>query len=92
MYGWDDESSEALFIRADSCEGARSWGREVAESFTSSLFRAGGWRREIPSWKESGFAHWVEEDPEAVFSSDVLKAIPEVREGEMPTFSEGRIV
>lgn len=92
IQGWDDESSEAFFIEASSHDEALSWGCKVAESFTRSLFRAAGWDREIPSWEDSGFAYWIEKDPEAVFSSDALVAVPEVEHGVMPNFSEGRIV
>lgn len=81
-------------MEANSREEALSWGREVAESFTRVLFQAAGWDddQEIPSWKESGFACWIEDDPETALSSDILKAIPEVRVGEMPLFSEGKIL
>lgn len=91
-HGWDDESSEGFFIEASSREGALAWGCEVAESLTHYLFQASGWNRKIPSWKESGFAYWIEQNPEAVLTSDVLKAFPEVREGDMPAFPERNIV
>jgi hypothetical protein len=85
-HGWDDESSEAFFVESDSREDALSWGCEVAESFTRSLFESAG-SGEIPSWAEADFAYWIEEDPEAVLSSQALERIPIVRSGEMPTFS-----
>lgn len=86
-HGWDDESSSAFFVIADSPEAALAWGTEVAEAFAHHLFRAAAWAGPIPSWKEARFAHWIEESPERVFSFDVLEHLPVVRAGELPDFN-----
>jgi len=87
-HGWDDESSEAFFIEAESYEVALAWGCEVAESLTRSLFEIADWGKEVPSWKESGFAYWIEDDPDSALSSQALERLPVVRAGEMPSLSQ----
>jgi hypothetical protein len=86
-HGWDDESSSCVFVSAQSRDDALAWGREVAEAFVRSLFEGSGWSAAIPSWKTSGFAHWLEESPESEFTPDQLQSVPVVRLGEFPDFA-----
>jgi hypothetical protein len=58
--GWDDESSEALWIDAPSAEEALSWGRSVAERFVQKLFEIAN--AEGYSWQARGFANWIEDE------------------------------
>ncbi|MCP4545393.1 MAG: hypothetical protein GY835_02865 [bacterium] len=87
-HGWDDESSYAFFVVADTSESALSWGREISEAFIEYLFASANWQYEIPSWKTARFAHWIEEFPEAVFSLEDLNKLPVVGDGQIPDFSE----
>lgn len=83
--GWDDESSESVFIEAETVDAAESWGCEIAEAFCRRLFELASWTDDIPSWKEARFAYWIEIDATAL-PSDYLQKIPVVREGEFPDF------
>lgn len=87
IHGWDDESSEAFFVVADTQEAALAWGRDVAELFCQKEFEAAGWCGEIPSWKAAKFAFWIEAKPECVFPADILRDLPEVSASTMPDFS-----
>lgn len=84
--GWDDESSAAIFINAQTKELAENWGREIAEVFCERLFRLSSWPDAIPSWKAANFAHWIEEDL-ANLPSDYIQTIPLVPYGDFPDFS-----
>ena len=83
-HGWDDESSSAVFVKADSREEALRWGEVVAEHFVSMIFAKDNSMQSAPSWKDSGFAYWIEEFPESVYSLDRLGQIPAVEHGELP--------
>lgn len=80
-HGWDDESSLAVFIEADSEVAALAWGSEIAEHYVKSLYLAEGRGGDVRSWKEGNFAHWIEEVPDTEFSDQQLKALPVVRVG-----------
>lgn len=73
--GWDDENSYGLTIEADSEEAAIRWGREVAERFIKLLYRD-----EAMSWKQLGFADWIEAPPIDPWE------MPVVKEGEFPDY------
>jgi len=87
-HGWDDESSAALWILADSSERALEWGDAVAEKFTEDLFAKDGGFQVVPSWKSAGFASWIEENPAGDFSDSDLAKIPTVKLGVHPRFSD----
>lgn len=85
-HGWDDESSEAFFVRAESSDTAESWGREIAERFCNQLFvKDEEWSGQIPSWKESKFAFWIESDTGSL-SKEYLEQILTIDFGEVPDF------
>ena len=85
-HGWDDESSEAFFVRAESSKDAESWGCEVAERFCNELFeRSEDWTGKIPSWKESGFAFWIESNTTS-FPKEYLDRLPVINFGEFPEY------
>lgn len=86
-HGWDDESSSAFVVEAESPEAALAWGKEVAEAFSLSLFRAESRAVDTPSWKEAQFAHWIEESDKESFPAAQLEKLPIVRVGELPDFS-----
>ncbi|MGH7322575.1 MAG: hypothetical protein ACRELA_23535 [Candidatus Rokuibacteriota bacterium] len=75
----DDEDSAAIFIEAPSLEAALAWGRAISEQFFILL-------HDDPSlsWTEFGYAHWIEEEPEARFGAEALATVPTVRMGEYP--------
>lgn len=85
-HGWDDESSSSIFVEADSPETALAWGESVAEHFVQELFVAAGRAENMPGWRASRFASWIEDLPRKSFSSDQLEKIPVVRVGEFPDF------
>jgi hypothetical protein len=83
-HGWEDESSSAFLVEADSPEAALAWGAEVAEAFVQALFAADGRAVGALSWKEARFAHWLEDSPEDAFPPEHLRKLPVVRVGELP--------
>jgi hypothetical protein len=82
-YGSDFESSSAFWVEADSADDALAWGREVSEALVRELFMRSGWVSEIPSWKASAFAHWIEEPPSDDFTADDLARRLVVKYGQM---------
>ncbi|HEV3073461.1 MAG TPA: hypothetical protein VHB47_03495 [Thermoanaerobaculia bacterium] len=85
-HGWDDESSMALLIVADSSEQALEWGRKLSEEFVERLFSASGWTSHVPGWRASRFAHWIEAAPEIV--SAVEGSVPTIEYGRYLDFGE----
>ena len=88
-HGWDDESSGAFFVHAESEQSALDWGNAVADAFVARQFELAGWTAP-PSWKQAQFANWIEENPEEVFSGADLGALPRVEVGEMPSLDGWR--
>jgi hypothetical protein len=84
-HGTDFESSDAFWVAAENEEEALTWGCEVSERMVHDLFVRSGWNEEdIPSWKETGYAHWIEDPPGPEFT-DKLSAGPlVVEQGKMP--------
>jgi hypothetical protein len=82
--GWDHEDSFAFHVVAADSERALRWAREVTEALVHSLYASRDWEGEIPSWKEDGYAHWIEVSSDQ-FPHDVLNALSEIADGEMPT-------
>jgi hypothetical protein len=59
---WDlGESSEMVFVRAETPDEAERLGQKVAEAFVRASFGEQSY-----SWRETGFASWIEDDPEVV--------------------------
>lgn len=85
-HGWDDESSSAVFVEADSAEAALLWGETIAEHFMQALFAATEQTSGAPSWKASNFACWIEDSPDKSFTPEQLGRIPVVKVGEFPHF------
>lgn len=85
-HGWDDESSSAFLVQAQSVEEALAWGDKVANAFVAWLFARDG---KVPptSWSEAEYASWIEEEPAAVFSPESLQELPVVACGQMPDFT-----
>jgi hypothetical protein len=88
-HGWDDESSSAFVVRAESSADALHWGQKVADAFVAQLFAESG-RVQSTTWSDANFANWIEENPSAVFSDAELAALPVVAFGEMPDVSSWR--
>jgi hypothetical protein len=84
-HGTDFESSSAFWVEAESADEALRWGREVSEALVRESFIRSGWSGAIPSWKEDGYAHWIEESPGSEFTADFLDTLPEVKQGEIPS-------
>jgi hypothetical protein len=57
--GTDYESSGAVRIIAADEKQALSWGREIAERFVATIYRD-----PTVSWKQLGYAAWIEEHPD----------------------------
>lgn len=84
-HGTDFESSSAFWVEAESADDALRWGREVSDAMVHEYFLRSGWTRDIPNWKEEGFAHWIEDNPLPEFTPEYLSNLLVVRQGEMPT-------
>lgn len=82
--GWDDESSSAFWVEADTADEALAWGRDVTEAMVRELFSRSGWRGDVPSWKEAGYAQWIEKTPADDFTADDLASLLVINQGEMP--------
>jgi hypothetical protein len=76
-HGWDDESSSAFLVAADSEAAALARGIELAESALTQLFTSEGWE-DPPSWTEANFAHWIEPTPSERFTDEQLSKVPVV--------------
>jgi len=72
-HGWDDEDSMTVCILAESEGQALSWGREVAERHVNELFRRSG--ISDFSWKQHGYAHWIEHEASRVVSGTRLPVL-----------------
>jgi len=84
-HGWDGESSDAFWVIADNEQEALAWGREVSEAMVREFFKRSGWEEKaIPSWKEAGYANWVEDPPSPEFTNDLLASLLVVEQGKMP--------
>lgn len=78
LWGSDLEDSECVWIDALDEASALAWGREVAKAFVATRWP------ELPSWKDSHFAHWIEHnDTEALKWAEASQA-PNCRAGEFP--------
>jgi len=87
-HGWDDESSGAFFVLAESEENALAWGNEIANAFVAHLFKLAKCPHP-PSWEEAQFASWIKKDPDAAaFPSETQSALPQAIASEMPDFAE----
>lgn len=80
--GWDDESSGCFYIRAATSKEALVWGREVVNKIVEEEFVKHGLLN-VPDWKSSDFAHWIEED--SVLSECEIGNFPVINIGEFPT-------
>jgi hypothetical protein len=79
----DFESSTGIFISAPTKEEALRWGEVIA----GELFRRLN-PKEPKSWKESGHAVWIEENPATGSWKHCLGFFQHVRVGQMPDFAE----
>ena len=85
QHGWDDESSGAFFVLADSTEDALASGAAIADAYVKHLFDEAE-ATQPQSWKEAQFASWIETDPEVISSIETQNRLPRVKVGEMPDF------
>lgn len=78
---WDYESTEGLWITADSPAEAIAWGNRVAEAFHRHV-------NDLPNadWA-SAYRCWIEESP-STFLPSYLDFCQRVHVGEMPLFEE----
>jgi len=74
-----EESSQGIFIEAESPEQALAWGREISETYVQRLYSP-----EPISWKTQGFAHWVESAPKKDYPESILQRLPVVAYGSYP--------
>jgi hypothetical protein len=77
--GTDYESSTGIWIISESDEDAMQWGRTIAERLIGFLFDQA--QVEAYSWADASFAHWIEQEPDALSAASYL---PVVSAGEMP--------
>jgi len=76
-----EESSEAIFIEAESAEQALAWGREISEKYVRQLFG-----NQPVDWKSMNFAHWVESEPLKEYPVSILEKLNVVACGDYPDF------
>ena len=76
-----EESSEAVFIHAQSQDQALAWGREISDKYIRQLFGDG-----LVDWKSMNFAHWVESEPQREYPAAILEKLPVVAYGSFPDF------
>jgi len=62
-HGTDFESSNAVWVAATSKQEALEIGTRYAEKWVADLFVAEG-ITDYEGWLQSGFAHWIEDEPE----------------------------
>jgi hypothetical protein len=78
--GTDFESSNAIWVWADSEEDALQKGRDYANQFVRRLYQedqqAG--KTDLPNWVEDGFAHWISRNPIKEFSGVALDTLDEI--------------
>lgn len=74
-FGYGDEDSAAVLIRAADASQALAWGNQVAEAFLTKMYEP-----DEVSWKARGYSSWVEPCNED--ESD----LPCIGVGEFPTF------
>ena len=79
--GTDFESSGHIRIIATDEEEALDWGRKISERFVKYIHGD-----DQISWKDDGFASWIEHDPDA-YVGDQWEKLPKVKVGEYPDFS-----
>ena len=77
-----DESSQAVFIEADSGDQALEWGREISDKYVRQLFGA-----QPMDWKAMNFVHWVESEPQLEYPAVILEKLPVVSYGNFPDFT-----
>jgi hypothetical protein len=75
-----EESSEALFIEAESPEQALAWGREISDNFVRRLFHD-----QPIDWKSMNYVHWVECE-QMEFPATILDQLQVVAFGHFPNF------
>jgi hypothetical protein len=85
--GWGgpdfSESSEGVWIAAESEEKAVEWGREVAERFIATLFK-----NQSVSWKEHHYVHGIFQKTFDLLSEEAKKRTPRIQYGKWPNFQE----
>ena len=84
-HGLDDENSSAFFVSAETEDAALDIGAEIAEQYVGYLFMKEN-AKEMPSWKASKFAFWIEKKPLEVFAAESLAQLPEVGLRQVPDF------
>lgn len=75
--GTDFESSNAVWVQADSEEEAIQKGCDYAARFVRQQFEQAG-VADFPGWVEGGFAHWIEHEPLDAFSGTDLETLDEI--------------
>lgn len=76
--GTDDESSNAVWIEADSEEAAIKTGLDFAQTWVGGLFEDSG-ISEFPGWRECNHAYWFEVEPLKRWSGLALESFPRIR-------------
>ena len=69
----DDESSRRFVVAATTEDAAMARGVELADAYVRALFLAAEAEEPEVGWRDSGFAHWLEEAPsEGELAADAL--------------------
>lgn len=82
--GFDDEDSAALWIVAATPADALQWGQTVAQAYVDWLFSRA--QAEGYSWRDAGFANWIEADQNSLSPASLMQSPPVVSVGDMPEF------
>lgn len=81
--GTDFESSEAVWIEAESEEAALTAGRAYAAKLVGNLFEhdpVPDWHR----WSPSDYANWIEHEPLRMWSAEALQSVPRLKARDIP--------
>lgn len=74
----DFESSEAVWVVAETPEEAFEGGRIYAEERVAALFERCG-EPKFPGWSEAGYEHWILDNPAEEFPPHIVETFPEIR-------------
>ena len=69
--GDDWQSSEAVFITAESKKLAHEWGRRLVDAFLARMFSESGLER-----SSDDYANWMVDDPSSEYEPSVLGELP----------------
>ncbi len=76
--GTDDESSNAVWVEAESKEAAMKAGLRFVQSWVGALFEEAQ-IADIPGWRAGNKAHWIEPEALKRWSGFALETLQRIR-------------